>query len=159
METKDVIALFSLLVAIVSVIIAVIAIVRTGFHAKSQRDLQQKLSDDEKVTANRRFFTVLWDKMTELNYINPQSPIGPDVRKAVNTLEAVAMCWQAGIIDKQMVVISFGKLFEELYNQINQIALVPGINKSGHELLTQNRAVPLVHKEIQDELNKQGRIS
>ena len=159
METKDYIALLSLIISFISVSIAAFAIYRTGIQAEKQRAFQVKLNEDDKVIANRRFFTVLWDKMTDLNYINPQSPVGPDVRKAVNTLEAVAMSWQAGIIDKPMVLLSFGKLFEELYNQINQISSVPGTNKSGLELLTQNRAVPAVHKEIQDALNKQGSIS
>jgi hypothetical protein len=57
-----------------------------------------------------------------------------------------------------MVILAFGKLYEELYDQISRVNKVPGYDKSGHELLTQNRAVVLVRQQIEGELNKQAII-
>src|SRR3712207_9333037 len=104
MEFKDYVALYSLIISIVSAFIASYAIYKTSLNAKKQRDLQKELDERKVIIDNRRFFTELWDKMTSLNYIDPQKPIEPHIRKAVNALQAVAMSWQAGIIDKQMVV-------------------------------------------------------
>jgi hypothetical protein len=161
MQTSEWSLIVSILAVIISIFSALLSAYISWTISKRQTALQEKLDEKETTLENRRFFTTaLWDKMSDLNNISPTQPIGPDVRKAVNTLEAVSLCWQAGIVDKRMVIISFGHLFDELYNQIDHITgEVPGLRKTGHELLMQNPAVPLVHEEIRRELNKQGVIA
>lgn len=159
MELKDYIALSSAGIALLSAGIALYAIHRTGVLAALQTSLQQRLNEESKKLDNRRFFSVLWDKMTDLNHIDPKAPIEPDVRKAVNALEVTAIFWQAGIVDKQMVVLAFGKLFDELFTEIDQAGQIPHTGKTGHQMLHEDRAISVVHKQIQDELNKQGVIT
>src|ERR1700688_2987795 len=166
MEPKDIL---TLAISVASVLISVIAIMTTRAQEKRHDDLQKQLNQesalreqqstqDARKLENRRFVTtVLWDKMTSLNDINPDKPIGPDVRKALNVLEAVSMCWQADMVDKEMIVMSFGVTFENLYQKIEKINAVPerpdGSGHSGHELLSRNRAIAVVRKQIEDRLN------
>src|SRR2546429_146276 len=120
MELKDTL---TLAISVASAVISVIAIMITRTQEKrhdalqlqlnqESARLQQQLTNEARKLENRRFVTtVLWDKMTSLNDINPDKPIGPDVRRALNLLESISMCWQADIVDKEMIVMSFGATF------------------------------------------------
>ena len=124
-----------------------------------QRTLQERLNRQESDFEKKRFITVLWDKMATVSNISRDEPIEADVRYAVNTLELVSLCWQAGIVDKRMVILSFGRLFDSLYIQIEQISeRLPGCGKTGHELLTQNPAISAVRRQIRERLEQQGEI-
>lgn len=172
MELKDTL---TLAISVTSAIISVIAIMITRAQEKrhdalqlqlnqESARLQQQLTNEARKLENRRFVTtVLWDKMTSLNDINPVKPIGPDVRRALNLLESISMCWQADIVDKEMIVMSFGATFDELYQKIERIIAVPekadGSGRGGYELLNRNRAIAVVRKEIVDQLNEQGKLT
>ena len=172
MEPKDIL---TLAISVASVLISVIAIMTTRAQEKRHDDLQKQLNQesalreqqstqDARKLENRRFVTtVLWDKMTSLNDINPDKPIGPDVRKALNLLESISMCWQADIVDKEMIVMSFGATFDDLFQKIERISVVPekadGSGHSGYELMNRNRAIAVVRKEIVEKLNEQGKLT
>ena len=82
-------------------------------------ELQERLQRDETIDAKRRFVIDLWDRIGGISDINPQVPIGPDVRKALNALELIAMCWEGNIVDKEMVERIFGKMYRGFYNSIS----------------------------------------
>jgi hypothetical protein len=130
----------------------------TSLNEKSaalQREMDQQKGRIEK----RRFITVLWDRMFTLTEINSEDPIEPDIRHAYNTLDAVAMSWEADLVDQELVVVSFGKLYIRLYDQIKDVKLIPGRNISGANLLQENPLIKAVYDEIQTELNKRARLS
>src|SRR5574337_1240917 len=118
MELKDVLTIG---LSSASAVIAGISIYRTALQAREQRALSERMNQEARTLERKRFFTELWDRMSGLTYIDPTKPIWPDVRKAVNAIDAVAVCWEADIVDKRMVVLAFGALYVTLYDQVDAI--------------------------------------
>lgn len=159
MQVSEIVSVIGLIVSIASAVVAVFAINNTRLQGEKQRSLQERLnSEANKLDSRRLFVTALWDKMINVSDIDPEEPIGPDVRKAVNVLEVVALCWHSGVVDKDMVVMSFGPLYEDLYQKIKRINVVPekadGTGRSGHDLLSRNRVIDVVQQQIRDILDK-----
>lgn len=121
--------------------------------------LQERIRKDETTEASRRFVLDLWDRINGISEIDPQQPIGPDVRRALNALELIAMCWEGNIADKKMVELMFGKMYRNMYTAIRQIAQVPGMNSSGARLLDEGPpTIHLVYEELQKKYSEQGKI-
>lgn len=122
--------------------------------------LQDRLSKDEAQAERRRFFSILWDKFILVNYINPAAPIESDVRRAVNTFELIALSWQAGVVDKEMAAIAFGPTYNIICGQIEQVAVVvPGVGKTGLEVLSDHPAIAAVRAEINGFRQQRGSIT
>ena len=98
----------------------------------------------------------IWQSIAELKHINPQNPVGPDVLKAMNALELVALCCEAGIIDPDIVRRTFRQTYVELYDQIDQVANVPGLSKTGKKLITENPAAMKLYQTFKQEIMDQG---
>jgi hypothetical protein len=119
---------------------------------------QTQMEQEKTRIDKRRFITVLWDRMFQLNEVNPKEPIEPDIRQAYNTLEAVAMSWEADLVDENLVVASFGKLYERLFEQIKAVPKIPGRNISGASLLNDNRRIESVYLKIRERLAARDKI-
>ena len=147
--------------SLLSVIISIIAIVLTSKQAQISRTLEERLDNRDRAIENRRFVTTeLWDRMTQLNHVDPASIVPEDVRRAVNTLQMIAMCWNAQLVDREMVVIAFGTFFDELCAEITAInSPIAGLRRTGYELISQTPAISTVRDEIRTQLQKSGTMA
>jgi len=142
MNTRDWLSVASILISIVALLYSLV-----HYYQDKKRE-------------SRRFFTTtLWDKVASLNEVDSHQPIGPDVKNAVNALLAVAMCWEADTVDRDMVVLGFGELYETLYQQIYEVTVpVPGYRQTGREMLAQHRVIGAIRDEIQRKLNERAKM-
>ena len=121
--------------------------------------LTLRLNEDESTAEGRRYFTVLWDKMNKTMDIDPDEVIPVHVRDAINVMSFVALCWQAGIVDKKMCAMAFGDFYERQYIAIQKISQPIGkLNGNGPQLLQQGREIGVVLEEIRVIRNEQGKL-
>jgi hypothetical protein len=72
-----------------------------------------------------------------VNDIDPNNLIGPDVVKAVNALSLTASLWNHDVIEKKILYQSYWGPFKDLYDKlINLDVLVPGHKKTCRSLIT-----------------------
>ena len=139
--------------------IALIALIVSGVSISLSIKQNQRLNQQGNVDESRRFFVTLYDKIKDVSRIDPMNPIGPDVRTSINVMELVALCWEANIVDKRMVELSFLNEFIIIYEQINQTqVIIPGMNKTGTELLNGAPAIGRLYAEIKRLQTQQARI-
>lgn len=170
MKPDTVVAICAVVISAIAVFVSVCAIVMSARQAEKQialqtnltqetERLQERISQDEAKAENGRFFEVLWTKMIELDNINPQEPVAKDVINAINILEFAALCWRKNIVDKDMVVVAFGNMYDLIYTQIQQTnQVIDGLNASGPQLLNQHRTIAIVRDEMRQRLDQQGAI-
>lgn len=172
MKTADVIAVIAL---VVSSLLSIAALVMTIILGRKQEklqkelaakdgELQQKIRDEVALSDRRHFFsTTLWDRMIGITDIDPANPVGPDIRKAINVLEAVAMTWEMDTVDRDMVLASFGHLYNDFYDKISRTVTVPtkndGTGPSGLDLLNSNPVIGKINRKILEEFQKRPKIN
>ena len=106
-----------LLVAILALIASVTAIViswKTATRLK-QRDIQ--------IDKRKLFITALWDRLTAVRGLNSTNVTQERLLEVLNTLELVALCWDADIVDRDLVVRAFGASYNERVDEIKRIDL------------------------------------
>jgi hypothetical protein len=119
--------------------------------SKEQAALSLKIHENQTLLSQRQLLIPLWNHMSVLNHIDPNSPVEPDVLKSVNTLELVAVSCEGGMVDTQVIKRTFRDLFMRSYEEIQAIKMLPGRKVSGATLLHENRAAMKFYKELQDE--------
>jgi hypothetical protein len=126
----------------------------TTKHATLEQTLQAQAALYEK----RRFFVTLWEKWVQLDSFDPLDPAPLRVRNIVNTMDLVAQCWQADIVDKEMVVRALGEAYEEYHNDLMNIRVpVEGMGESGLKILPQCPEIQDVLTQVQHELRGFGK--
>ncbi len=113
----------------------------------------------QKLLAQRQLLVPLWSYLASLNRIDPTKPITPDVLKCVNTLELVALCCEGGMVDPKVIRRTFRAQFVELYHSIEQCIAIPGLTKSGKDLLQENPATMALYKQLQEENMARDRLN
>ena len=108
--------------------------------------------------SQRQLLLPLWSYITNLNDIDPTKPIEADVLKTVNTLELVALCCEGGMIDAAVIKRTFKDVYLRLYDQIQALPILPGLKRSGPELLNQNPAAKAFYKELEEEHMRAGQL-
>ena len=96
----------------------------------------------------RQLLLPLWQYLAKLNDIDSKQPITPQVIETVNTLELVALCCEGGMVDKGIIKRTFRDGFMRHYQAINACVSVPGTNKTGSQLLAENRAAMAFYNEL-----------
>lgn len=138
----------SAVAATASVLVAVIANRTTKETHKSQQRLEQ-----------RAMIVTLWPEMCKVGKITASSP-ETHVRDAVNVLELVAICWEAKAVDQDVILRTFGDAYVATYNELmSHHVKMPGVrDRTGAELLQENKAAMLVYEEIKKLLLNQGKV-
>jgi hypothetical protein len=112
-----------------------------------------KVHQNQKLLSQRQLLLPLWDHMSNLNKINPNLPVTPDIIKAVNTLELVALCCEGGMIDEKVIKRTFRDQFMMHYEDIGKCtSLLPGTTYDGKDLLKQNRAATVFYTKLNEEM-------
>lgn len=154
MEAKEAVALATFISAagtIVSAVVAMIGLwIAYSIH-QNQQKLTAKINDSQQLLAQRQLLVPLWGYISALNEIDPQRPITPDVVKAVNTLELIALCCEGAMIDEKVIKRTFSQGFISLYRQVESCIQIPGLNKTGKELLLEAKAASLFYKKLENE--------
>jgi hypothetical protein len=112
----------------------------------------------QRLLSQRQLIVPLWDYMSTLNAIDPTTPVIPDIIKAVNTLELVAICVEGEMIDPKVIRRTFRDRFTQLYDQIDSCAVLPSLGKTGKELLRENRAAMSLYDTLRQEFMEQDKI-
>lgn len=137
----------------------VVALLVAKTQEKAQRDLALEIQAAQEKLSKRQAIIDIWDKLTSLGTIDTKTS-GPAVRHAVNTLELVAVCYEAGAIDKDVIHRTFAEPFVAIYDELHahETQLPDVRNRTGRELLMENKATRDVYKEISDYMDKLGKV-
>jgi hypothetical protein len=112
----------------------------------------------QRLLSQRQLLIPLWDYMSSLNEVNAQQPITPDVLKVVNTLELVALSCEGGMVDPAVIRRTFRNIFMKLYEQVDRCGELPGLGKTGRDLLKENPAAMTFYQQLLDEHLKRDRL-
>ncbi len=145
METWVIISAISTAVAAlfagISVLIAAIAIRQSV-----------KLHTQQMLLNRRQLLLPLWENLQDLNDINPSQPVWPDVIKAVNILELVAISWEGQLIDENIIRRMYRRLFIEFYEKIRECKNPPTtVEKDGRQMLLECPAIGSLYNQLSDE--------
>lgn len=109
----------------------------------------------QRLLTQRQLLIPLWEYMSSLSEVNPQQPITPDVLKVVNTLELVALSCEGGMVDPAVIRRTFRNIFMKLYEQVDRCGELPGLGKTGRDLLKENpAAMTFYHQLLGEHLNR-----
>lgn len=107
----------------------------------------------------RQLIVPLWQYISTLNEIDSSNPITPDVVKAVNTLELIAITCEGGMIDKNVIKRTFSDQYVKHYDKIKDCATLPGLeSKNGNDLLKENPAAMTFYDELIKDLKNKNKI-
>jgi len=135
---------------IVALLIALVSSALSAFSWIVTYKIAAKIEAKQENSENRRYFYTVWKEMSELSHIDPEKPTELHVRTKFNTLQFIAGQWQAGVLDKDMAVQNFGRLYLEYVEELRKInTIVPVIGKNGHQLLLDAPEITSVGNEIQ----------
>jgi hypothetical protein len=111
------------------------------------------LSERQIQLSQRQMIVELWDYISNLSAIDCRQgkTVGPDVTKALNTLELIAICCEGGMVDKEVIKRTFREPFMELFEQIADCMEIPGRDKNGRRLLDENHATVQMYEELKTE--------
>jgi hypothetical protein len=102
----------------------------------------------------------LWPYLIDINRIDPETSAPEEIRKAVNTLELVALCWEANIIDKQIIQRTFESTYINIYEQVESVTRkLPKLERTGRELLNENPAAIGLYRNLKQTQVDRSRIS
>lgn len=146
--------------AALSSVLAVIAVVVTAWTQMQQRQLTKALHAQQTLLQQRQLLLPLWEYMDRTSYINTGNPVWEDVRKTANTLELVAVCWEGGLIDPDVIRRIFADTFLELYDMVDQCQNPPpNFHFDGRTLLRRSPATQRLYDELKEERINQGKIT
>ncbi len=135
---------------------------KSEFDAKlaaQREDFDRELARTERLYSQRSALFDLWKYISQLSAIAPAQPVTPDIMQGTQTLELVALCCEASIVDLDLVRRTFRQSYVDLYEQIEQVVDVPGLNKSGKRLLGENPAAMKLYQQFKTEIMHQGALT
>ena len=112
----------------------------------------------QRLLTQRQLLIPLWEYMSSLSEVNPQQPITPDVMKVVNTLELVALSCEGGMVDPAVIRRTFRNIFMKLYEQVDRCGELPGLGKTGRDLLKENPAAMTFYQQLLNEHLNRDRL-
>ena len=112
----------------------------------------------QKLLSQRQFILHIWEKISNMNDIDPSNPLEVDVIKAVNVLEFVALCCEGGMVDEQVVKRTFYEGYIKFFTAIEGCGMLPGVKKTGKQLLQENRAAMTLGQSLIAEHVSKGRL-
>lgn len=107
----------------------------------------------------RQLLLPLWKHLQDLNQINPENPVWPDVIRAVNLLELIAVCWEGQLIDENIVRRMYSQLYLEFYDKICDCKKPPDqVGKDGKEMIMGCPAVLALYDQLISEYASKGQL-
>ena len=97
----------------------------------------------------RQMIIPLWEYLANLNDIDPDAPITPNIIKAANTLELVALCCENDVVEEAIILRTFENKYAYFYDRIVRCDTIAGLNKTGKELLKENPATTVFYNKLE----------
>ncbi len=133
----------------ISAIISAYAIYQTVILHRQQMLLEK-----------RQFLMPIWTKMNKLDEIVPDKPNWKDVAKAVNLLELIAVSWEGGLIDEDIIRRMYSQLYIEFYEKIIECKNPPqNVSKDGRQMLAASPAVTSLYQLLKAEAAARNRLT
>jgi hypothetical protein len=145
--------LFLSALGVVASSFAVIAALRI---ANDQSKLTKTVHKNQMLLSQRQLFIQVWPLIEGLRAIDVDRPVGPDVIKAVNVLELVALCWESQMVDANVIKRAFGERYVHFYDEIMKVPNLGNPNKSGSDLIRENPAIGLLFDELRRQRQSAG---
>jgi hypothetical protein len=153
------------LVTLLLVVVTIASIAATWIIAKNQEKLQERISAEtaERHAEQRRYeqrsqLLPIWRYLSNLSEINSETAT-TEIVKTVNTLELVAVCTEAEIIDEVVVFRTFRDKFIKLYEAVisyGELEGYPG-EVTGRKLLADSPAATQLFLRLIDERNNRDK--
>lgn len=141
------------------VLVSAAALISSMFMHRSQRLLANKIHHQTQLLSQRQLLLPLWQHLEDIRDINPNDPVWPDVVRAVNKLELVALLCEGEMVDRKVVVRTMREQYIVLYEKIEKCEPADGVvHKSGRELLRENRAAMKLYKDFHNEFTEQDQV-
>jgi len=135
------------------------SIILSGIAATSGIFLSYKVYLGQKLLSQRQLIVPLWQYISSLNEIDPAKPITPDIIKAANTMELIAITCEGGMIDKSVIKRTFADQFIKHCDNIKACASIPGFtNKTGTDILREAPATLSFYDELMTDLKNKNKI-
>jgi hypothetical protein len=117
-------------------------------------EFQGQMSQQQRLFQQRSHLIPMWQYISSLSEIDPNKKlVTPDIVAAVNTLEFIAICCEAEVVDKVVVMRTFREKYIDLYRRIERCGELPGFSppKTGNDLLNDNRAAKGLYQALEAE--------
>jgi hypothetical protein len=129
---------------------------------RGQNKLSRELAARDERLAQRQLIVPLWEYLSSVPDIAPNDKgqyVEPNLIRAVNTLELVALCCEGKMIDEQVIIRTFSDVYVRIYDAIK---MVPKIQSrrgiSGADLLRENRAAMAFYDRLVERLKNADKI-
>lgn len=142
---------WTLPIAAAGLLVSAIAIVASVWTAARQGKQSAELHRQQVLLSQRQLFLEIWPKLEALNQIDLTQIVVPDVVRTVNVLELVALCWEGGMVDSNVIRRSFGVRYVALHDVVAQVPKMSNPNFSGVELLRQCPAIGKLYDQLRKE--------
>ena len=165
MSSETLTAVGTLLSAVAAFLAVVVSIIvyrgqsaLSSSIASEQARVALRINESQTRLSQRQLLLPLWQYISTLSNIDPESPITKDILRVVNTLELVALSCEGEMVDAQVIRRTFRDLYLKLYDQIQAVRQIPGLKISGMELLRQNPAAMAFYDQLRREHLDRDRI-
>ena len=118
----------------------------------------------QRLLSQRQLLIPLWEYMTAVRNLNPSDPATPQVLKAANTLELIALSVEGRMVDPAVIKRTFADVYLSVYRQITEIKGLPKMTNStgnplsGAELLDDYPAASKYYEELRREKLRRGAL-
>lgn len=116
--------------------------IRTNELQKEANELQKTIANTDVALTQRAQLVLLWQYWAQIDHIDSARPA--QVVRTVNNLELVALCWEADIVDRDIINRTFRRTFMTLYRQLErcpEIEVGKGVRRTGQDLLDENPSI------------------
>lgn len=122
--------------ALVAIIISVVAIYKSSV-ANNLSEKANEISAKANEFSKKSIIFSLQECWANINEIDPENPITPDVIRAYNALDITSNVWNNEIIDRKVFLDSYQTAYVKFYKLfINSDTNVPGKNKKLKDFIT-----------------------
>ncbi len=124
------IAFASLLTGIGTILVAIVTI-------KFNNAIARRQNETEKNIARRQGVFELHNAWKDLNDIDTNAYITPDIVSAINALSLTASVWNHDALEKEIIYQSYWQVYRNFYEKINIMdSVLPGCNYSPKSKIT-----------------------
>ena len=95
-----------------------------------------KVYEGQRLLSQRQLLIPLWEYMTAVRNLNSAAPATPEVLRAANTLELIALSVEGRMVDPAVIRRTFADVYLSIYRQITEIKGLPKMTNAMGELLS-----------------------
>ena len=148
----------TVIVSIIALLVSILVAARQAAMATKQAVMERDLSGKDRLLSQRQMFVTIWPQISTLSAIDPARPVEVDVIRAANALELVAVCWEADVVDRDLIRRSFSESFIRMYDAIDQVPKLPR-GDTGREILRAAPAIGAVYGALRKESEEDRAIT